>query len=225
MKNNIKADLILLPTKVKAPNYTEGLIVRCTEIVSYPDPEGHGIDTYCVGDLIISNNPTEGVLHNFEPMHLYAVLAHDKDNKLSHIGSGDYFIGLLNQIEQCSTVRGKEIEVVGKGGYYDKRASIFNKILASSDPSLKLPLIHPEFIQEYINLNGRIDQVIIELNKVEVKEYNGRYDDTDVIVNGETVASPYLLEIEKINALAAKYEGVKVDKNNACIISSFLRSK
>ncbi|MCK9273206.1 hypothetical protein M0P65_06700 [Candidatus Gracilibacteria bacterium] len=106
--------------------------------------------------------------------------------KVSHIGSAFNFKGTL----QFPKNDDPQIN----------RHCTFNchKVIATTDPSLNLPLIHQSFIEEYVEKQGKINELMINLIDVGGEEWMG--DD----YTGE----PYWNEILK----------VEVNKDNEVII-------
>lgn len=77
---------------------------------------------------------------------------------------GDLVIGLaahLNKIYKVKDIthNGNLLQLDPKCEMYPTQ---FRKIVATTDPSLNLPLIPKSFIEEYVEANGKIDEVEIE---------------------------------------------------------------
>lgn len=81
-----ECNVVMLPTRVEAPSFTKGHIVKCIK----------SCETLC-GDVIqlnqlsISVNHSEGVLKYHQPQHLYITTNEE-------IKEGDWFISELNEV-------------------------------------------------------------------------------------------------------------------------------
>ena len=98
------------------------------------------------------------------PQHLY-FLSNEE------IQVGDYYcaIGMRTDkhgINLCDTERLKEI--------CNTMSFTTKKVVATTDTSLNLPLIPQEFIQEYVESNGNIDEVFVEFKIVADDFINGK---------------------------------------------------
>lgn len=122
------------------------------------------------------------------PQHLYLV----SDDE---IREGDWVyvesIDKDNHIAQSNTAN--------RHGAYET----FSKIIASTDPSLKLPGISQSFLHEYVKAQGRIDEVELETNRMlhdciykDAVEHNSvtAYNKTLKLMNNEVIISKSIPE-------------------------------
>lgn len=89
------------------------------------------------------------------PQNLYIV------NTEAEIKEGDwfiYFFGDSLEVVKCESLK--------EGNPNHKRNC--KKIIATTNPELQLPLINPEFVEEYVNQQGKIDEVDVEFELHEV---------------------------------------------------------
>lgn len=117
------------------------------------------------------------------------ILKSDKEKNLSYVPNGESF-GYTNQhlyivdnsekyIPEYSTILRpdnviiKRITGLAYEGYINSESYATKKIIASTDPSLGLPLIDEEFIREYVKLQGDVEIEDIEYHKSENKYFIG----------------------------------------------------
>lgn len=92
------------------------------------------------------------------------------------IKEGDFF---LDGTTIYSTPNERTLKAIN----VDDRACF--KIEATTDPSLELPLIPQSFIEKYVEKQGKIDEVMIDINEIEDVESLSNYDENEIWLNGE----------------------------------------
>ncbi len=157
-----KVNVVMLPTNVsKRYNCTEGLIVKC--IKSWTPIGEAPIE---IDKLFISKNWSKGVLYYYECQHLYIIS--DEEVK-----EGDWFAISKNKVVQCQNC-------LGALGYTRDIDNAFiyivskyhNKIIATTDTSLRLPQLPQKFIELYCqkyNEGNPITEVMVEYEIGECK--------------------------------------------------------
>lgn len=161
-----EAQVVMLPTKdeIDFPilkslqnNNTLNKLYLPTKVVKYPD-------NYCI-------------TKEWEKQHLY--ITTDEEIK-----EGGWFIGnsmgaKLEDIKRCKFIKDNIYYTSEDEGY-----GIARKIVASTDPKLKLPQPSQDFIEAYCKAGG-IDKVLVELNEFEsCYNYNGAHLHKDCSCKG-----------------------------------------
>ena len=94
-----------------------------------------------------------------------------------------------------------------------------HRVVATTDPLIELPLLSEKFVQKFVESQGGIEEVDVELNDVAISESVDNYDDNDVWVNGRIVFSWTHEEPERLEMEANKYRGkVKTRNNNTVTV-------
>lgn len=107
-------------------------------------------------DVILYHiKPLSKVTETYTPQHLYFL----SDEKIQ---VGDFYI--YPELSGNNVWTNKET-ILDKQDYPGAM-----KVIASTDESLKLPLIPDSFIEEYVEANGKIDAVIIETKLVPIQQ-------------------------------------------------------
>lgn len=101
------------------------------------------------------------------------------------------------------------------------RVIYYKKIIATTDTSLNLPLIPKGFIKKYVELQGKIDKVMVEFNDIKIVESAENYDDNILLVNNKEVFSYSHKFPEQFTFEKQKYEGPKIRRDNTIIISKY----
>jgi len=126
----------------------------------------HKINRLTISD-IDETKLTMGKFYNeYTPQHLY-ITSDDEIKEGIYVTDGRH-IGLVSLPENDGTVTEKVRKTLFR--ITDQRNNVhcgdisdFKVILASTDKSLNLPLIPQSFIQEYIEKQGKIDEVFVEI--------------------------------------------------------------
>ena len=163
-KNIIDCKVIMLPDSIRRPiEHINQLFKNENGVISYlTDAE----------DIVKSN-----AYFGANPQHLYFAIPYDKDNSLTHISMGDLIYNSIEKITATVTsVYGDEYTAENTQGTHG--LATYNdgilKVIATTDPSLNLPLIDQSFISAYIDEHGEITDVRIEFERMgqEVGDYD-----------------------------------------------------
>lgn len=96
------------------------------------------------------------------------------------------------------------------------------KIIASDDPVLLLPKPSLDFKKIYshsLNMNKKINDVMVKYNDVRIVESSESYDDDVLVVNGQEVMAFDKDQPEILHKKSLSYQGVFVDRNNTITIT------
>lgn len=116
---------------------------------------------------LLKDNPNSPTSYRKEckRQHLYFISNEE-------IEKDDCFIGLTPEFEQILVTPQNKKEYIGSGVFV-----VVKKVECSSDPSLGLPLIGQSFIEKYVEKQGKVDEVMLELVDNGCEEWVG--DDHD----------------------------------------------
>ena len=159
---DILASIILLPAK----EFTTKTVCKCIKTSSILT------DAQEVGQILRPPNKKEleeslkDIEYYFEPQHLYIISNKDKKNgeefrKLAKIGN--WYIDKDNKI--C-------LYQDSVPSYHYLNAKL---ILATTDPSLKLPRLLNSFLLKYTKERGKINEILVEFEEIALGNYYFEY--------------------------------------------------
>lgn len=157
-----KAQVVLLPTQVSEPTYTEGYIVKCIQ-----EWEPIGEASVPVGTLSISKNDSPFVLEFYEAQHLYFIV-----NEVPQINDG-YITTDTHDLLQCTGID----EYVHSGSTQSPK-HLCKKVVATTNANIwdlkgdgmrfthigiaKIPI---DFTEAYIREQGAITEIMLKYDK------------------------------------------------------------
>lgn len=121
--------------------------------------------------------------------HIHTFVEYSKDHAITHVKKGDWCLCAGD-----TDWRGPDRNHYTLLRYTGNELGV-NKIIATTDPYLNLPLIPKDFLQKYVTANGGIKEVYIEIEEV----WEGF-----TFTNYESIFCGY---------------AIKTTKDNTCIIS------
>ena len=162
----------------------------------------------------------EGKIHLHEictPQYLYFISKRE-------IKEGDYGITSGGYIFKCNYCNEGDLGFIPlQDDVYCNTQSYFDyvscsKVEATTDTSLNIPLIGTSFIEKFVEKQGKIEEVMIEMNQIEIKQSIDRYDDNIIFVNGNGVTSYRCEDINHAQKIINLYNKPKTRKDNTVII-------
>jgi len=120
-----------------------------------------------------------GAVEGWDRKHLYLVT----DELPVQINDHIYITGAYDKISICTGIYG---ETLLDGCSNRKMIKHCPKVVACTD-AIGIPAIPQSVIDQYVNSQGKDDEVWIEINEVKRIESLDNYDDDIILVNGEQV--------------------------------------
>jgi hypothetical protein len=110
---------------------------------------------------IVNNNT------NWKPQHLYLISNEE-------IKDGDYCVcvkkfGVL--FTDGTEHKFNQLIKVEHEAYYQVNKTDYKKVIATTDTTLNLPLIPQSFIEKYVEVNDKIDEVMVETELIESDKF------------------------------------------------------
>lgn len=138
-----------------------------TQILLLPTDKGIASDIYILdGKLYYDESDFTDV--NTKYQYMYLTIPYDRDNTFTHINDRDWYYHAGHPIHKDSTIGLLKKNGTSDLPYYDYA----HKIIATTDPKLKLPNIPKAFIKEAFKHDIKEAFVLIEDEKIFVNKQN-----------------------------------------------------